>query len=862
MFTWIPIYKEIAEKLLEFRNNRKELIDLLLEMEKDNLKVISLNDKISEDSDETTKIQNIDPFTFFANFNRSTTDENRQALLEKIKEKWQIVNSIPSDFSGLPALTPQNAWFFAYAYQREPDAIDNLWELYKQVMEKNPKDVDANLFNKCLTQRGIKQNITAGVFWIRPNDYFPLVGGVEEYLNNEFGIDEIRIDKLKFTGYLELLDTIKSKTNKPFYEISHESYMNSHDFINEEKPDELIKKFLESDLYKHFREHHLSQKIEREKKAWNLIQSNKGNINKEIIEELIDVVDSHINPAGEKKFGWFGLMLMGNNKNKILHTTSLKLNQWISTLLFSNLDYDEALEKCMNELKIPGAGYGFASLLLYLSNPEKYNVYILNPAINAFKLLFDINLKDYKRSIERYNVFNEKVIELRNKYDLKPQEMDWFINNINHFYNNRYVSDIGGEEKERNKPNSQDMKVGLNTILYGPPGTGKTYKTIEQAIQIIENLSIEELNSKYDSRSNIKKKHQEYFEKGQIKFVTFHQSFSYEDFIEGIKPVVQDEENESGSGNELKYTIEKGVFREIAEDAMKSIDQGEDKKYVLIIDEINRGNIANIFGELITLIEDDKRKGNPEALTAELPYSKKQFSVPNNLYLIGTMNTADRSIEALDTALRRRFTFEQIHPDPKLINPSALVLSLWQKYEYCKNWDDEPFYSKAVKLYEFLGFDSDEFELSEKYYQKMLGKGWNELNLSEEISIGEFDGFRPDLMLEKINRRIEVLLDSDHCIGHAYFMKLSDCDEPFQELKKIFKNKILPLLQEYFYGDLAKIGLILGKDFIKQEKISNVETLFAESEYENKDEYEDTLIVKIKDIDSLTVDSFKKIYEY
>lgn len=446
---------------------------------------------------------------------------------------------------------------------------------------------------------------------------------------------------------------------------------------------------------------------------------------------------------------------------------------------------------------------------------------------------------------------------------VKPNELKLFNQEIAVPYFG--INVIGDKVKvglEQSKLSKSKIATNLlNTILYGPPGTGKTYKTIERAVQIIENLAIDELNSKYDSRTDIKKKYQEYFDKGQIKFVTFHQSFSYEDFIEGIKPIIQDETEESDLNNELKYTIEKGVFREIAEDAMKSIDQGEDKKYVLIIDEINRGNIANIFGELITLIEDDKRMGNSEALTAELPYSKKQFSVSNNLYLIGTMNTADRSVEALDTALRRRFTFEQIHPDPKLINPSALVLSLWQKYEYCINWDDEPFYSKAIKLYDFLGFDSDEFEVSEKYYQKMLGRGWNELNLSEEISISEFEGFRPDLMLEKINRRIEVLLDSDHCIGHAYFMKLSDCNDPFEELKEIFKSKILPLLQEYFYGDLAKIGLILGRDFVEFRTVNKTEKLFADFEYENMDEYEDTPIVNLKDIDNLTIESFKKIYE-
>lgn len=861
MFTWIPIYKEIADKLLEFRTNRDELVDLLMKMENDNLKVISLNDRLNEDSKETIKIRDIDPFSFFANFNRSTTDKNRQAFLERLKQKWGLQKSIPSDFSGLPALTPQNAWFFAYTYHREPDAIDNLWVLYQQVMERNPRDVDADLFNKCLTQRGVKQNITAGLFWVQPNDYFPLVGGVEKYLTDEFGINEIRIDKLKYSGYLELLAEIRKKTDKPFYEISHESYMSSHDFTDERKSDELIEKFLKSDLYKHFKEYHLSQKIEREKKAWDLIESNKGNIRRKIIEEFIEIVDSHINPEGEKKSGWFGLMLMGNNRKKILSVSDEALNEWITTLLFSDLEYEVELEKCMNELKIPGASYGFASLLLYLSNPERFNVFISSLAISAFKLIFDKDLKAYKKGIERYNAFNKYAIELRDQYNLMPQEMDWFFNNINHFYeNNEGISDMSDKKKDRNKTKSQERNIGLNTILYGPPGTGKTYKTIERAVQIIENLSLDELNSNYDSRTDIKKKYQEYFYKGQIQFVTFHQSFSYEDFIEGIKPILQDEKDESDSNNELKYTIEKGVFQKIAEDANESKKRGEDKKFVLIIDEINRGNIANIFGELITLIEDDKRKGATEELTAELPYSKEEFSIPDNLYLIGTMNTADRSVEALDTALRRRFNFEEIAPDPDLINPSSLVLRLWEKYDNLE-WKDDPFNSRVKRLYDFLGFDDSSFKASKNIYSDIGYKNWNELDLSTIVPMNEFNGFRPDLMLQKINNRIEVLLDSDHCIGHAYFMSLSDCDDPFAELKKIFRNKIIPLLQEYFYGDLAKIGLVLGKDFIEYKSVNNAERLFADFDYENIEEYEEVPIIKRIDVEKLGIDSFKKIYE-
>jgi hypothetical protein len=232
----------------------------------------------------------------------------------------------------------------------------------------------------------------------------------------------------------------------------------------------------------------------------------------------------------------------------------------------------------------------------------------------------------------------------------------------------------------------------------------------------------------------------------QIKnyeFVTFHQSFSYEDFVEGIKPKMEEQEND------LSYEIKDGIFKKLCLRATAN----PENQYAIFIDEINRGNVSSIFGELITLIEDDKRIGAENALMVKLPYSKKEFGIPSNLHVIGTMNTADRSVEALDTALRRRFTFEEIMPLPHLLS-----------------------------------------------------------NIS-------FTGFYLDEVLETINKRIEALLDRDHCIGHSYFIKITDGDTT--SLEQTFQNKIIPLLQEYFYHDYEKIALILGEGFVerKEEKV-------------------------------------------
>lgn len=258
-------------------------------------------------------------------------------------------------------------------------------------------------------------------------------------------------------------------------------------------------------------------------------------------------------------------------------------------------------------------------------------------------------------------------------------------------------------------------------------------------------------------------------------FTTFHQAFAYEDFIEGIKPVMDGDVD-----GEVRYQIELGVFRKLCKQAEKD----PENKYAIFIDEINRGNIANIFGELITLIETNKRAGLDDAISVTLPYSKEVFSVPSNLDIYGTMNTADRSIEALDSALRRRFVFEELMPDPSLIS-----------------------------------LDFNGIELSE--------------------------------VLKVINKRIEVLIDRDHQIGHAYFLKLGTVATENQ-IKDVFADEIIPLLQEYFYNDYVKIGMVLGKGFVVTEGVE-IER-FAKISGSVASDYTDQTIYKINP--ELKYDSF------
>ena len=403
--------------------------------------------------------------------------------------------------------------------------------------------------------------------------------------------------------------------------------------------------------------------------------------------------------------------------------------------------------------------------------------------------------------------------------------------------------------------------IPLNQILFGAPGTGKTYHTKKMAVEIIN-------GKKERTREEINKEYEELIEAGQIVFTTFHQSLSYEDFIEGIKP-------ETIDGN-VTYEIKDGIFKQLCSRAIQNnlnigdlvggyeitkntpeivylkkpkaetivpipkylIDQlsklvhegkinYEDIKnkiaidkmpettekyilngypnifaqlvekintsnkknkqnYVLIIDEINRGNVSAIFGELITLLEEDKRKGNPEHTEVVLPYSGDNFSVPNNVYIIGTMNTADRSVEALDTALRRRFSFVEMQPNPNILS-----------------------------------------------------------------KVGNVDLSK---LLETINKRIEVLIDKDHQIGHSYFIGIENIDG----LRRTFKDKIIPLLEEYFYGDFGKIGLVLGGAFI--ESVEN-EIAFPKNFKYEEDFFEDKKIYHITSFDKWDEKAFISIYK-
>src|SRR5690554_1278404 len=489
-------------------------------------------------------------------------------------------------------------------------------------------------------------------------------------------------------------------------------------------------------------------------------------------------------------------------------------------------------------------------------SPEAYlnRIQDFNQILRNSQSVFNAIEKELNRSqISSYSKYNKKELE-RMAFDID--------------FRNEILSQLETQTKTEKPMESikSDKKTPLNQILFGAPGTGITYNTKRVAVEIIngeKQRTREEINAEYEDLVN----------KKQIVFTTFHQSLSYEDFIEGIKP-------ETSDGN-VTYEVKDGVFKSLCQNAnpkntvsfenayeklqqklaeneiielktptdktfsialnkngnlslmtgSKREKQGvltkekllqqlngkevfigwegyfkgvinhlksefnfnpetteNTKNYVLIIDEINRGNVSAIFGELITLLEEDKRKGNKEQTEVTLPYSNDKFSVPNNVYIIGTMNTADRSVEALDTPLRRRLSFIEMQP-----NPSVLLNSEYQ-----------------------------------------------DVDLKQ--------------LLETINQRIEVLVDKDHQIGHSYFIGIQN----LEDLKLVFKDKIIPLLEEYFYGDFGKIGLVLGGNFIYQEE--NTAKFPKDFTYEN-DFLEDKKVYRFTPFENWDEQTFISVYE-
>lgn len=807
-FTWINVYNKIAHKMLEYKNKPKEFVELMCKTAEDAgmENVRTSRTYMDVVNGQTCMYDEIDPISFMNKFDMYS-HAKRSKLIEAFQKNTGMEIDIPKDYDGIPSTHSLSSSIVRWKDDRDSDDVSNIWELFEVALtgdlsNEQDKAKFIEFYDKVTSKPYAKYNISVGLFKVRPDVYINLDSTNREYLRKKF---KIKIDKCP-TGseYLELLEDIKTrlaKDNQSILDFSHKAWLSrqqqgKHYWIyspgenaymwdyckengkmvlgyNEIGDLNLLEEYTE--LEKAVKEAYYKENPMHDKCALDDFKNN------------MQVGDIVIAKKGVKKLIGYGEVISDyyydTERETYKHTRDVK---WIKTGMWNVEDVEgqkQVVSKTLTDLTKYGE-YPMKFLRLMegesepVSQDRNYFWLNANPKIWSFSELkvgecieyTAVNESGNKRRIYR-NFENAKKGDMVIAYESNPtkaivglcvveeelkdniikiKKLETLINPIpladiqsapelsnteyrqnpqgslfvltENEYN--YILDVVREvninnHKEVDSYTKQDFlsKVYMsedeydklcnlldrkkNIILQGAPGVGKTYMAKKLAYSI--------MGCKDDSR---------------IKFVQFHQSYSYEDFVEGFRPT------------ETTYKLEQGVFFNFCEQAKNN----PDKKYFFIIDEINRGNLSKIFGELLMLIEKDKRD---EKLS--LAYSKKAFSVPENLYIIGMMNTADRSLAMIDYALRRRFAFYKVKP--------AFENDKFIEY---KNSLDNAKFNKLIDTIKVINAE-----------------------IREDLSLGE--GFE---------------------IGHSYFCELDKVTD--MDIESIVTYEILPLLEEYWFDNTDK----------------------------------------------------------
>ena len=743
-FNWSNFYGEFATTLLEYKNDRKGLISKLKSAyEETGMKLPKM--------ESNGEILDIDPFTIFGLFNKGITDDNRKRILGEIAKQFNLKNKVPFSFEGIPLVNNLRSTFFNFAEERGENDINNLWEVFESAIRYADNPTQGNklkiesTYNNVIKQKGIQWNITMGLYWIRPNTYINL-----DSKNREFIIKQ----KILPQQFIKEVNQFKNVPNG-------EQYIQLCDLLLEKIKDGQYG-------YRDFKELSFIA-YERNMSVDTVTQHNTQNT---------DIAKNTI---------LYGPPGTGKTYNTVMYAVAIIENKKLEEIKKEN--YTEFIDR-YNKYKEDG-------LIEFTTFHQSYGY---EEFIEGIKPVIHSDEED--ETDIQYEVVPglfKKFCDIAGKPILRKEKCDIGINE------SPTIWKISLEGSGENSTRTECMKNEHIRIGYDEYGREITNLFKGAAGRHILNYFINDMSigdivmSCYDCNTvdaigvvtGEYEWHNEYPEYKRLRKVNW--------IVKGIKENIIKINNGSRLSNPTVYKLRMDLsdVMEIIEKYSKNTIEVEEKKknHVFIIDEINRGNISKIFGELITLIEPTKRIGQTEGQKVRLPYSQKLFGVPNNVYLIGTMNTADRSIATIDTALRRRFNFKEMLPDEEVLDGIYV----------------------------------------------------------EDVSI-------KDIFI-KMNKRITVLFDREHTLGHAYFLPLKDAPT-IETLANIFENSIIPLLQEYFYEDYEKIRMVLGdnqkdsedKQFITIEE-NDYNDLFGYIDYD----FDEMSTYKINSFALTNIEAYRSI---
>ena len=790
MFSWIPIYTELAKTILPFRNRQSELIQLLRELGAEGIPAGSTFDK--DDKGAKIPLTSIDPFTFYSSFNRGLTKENRCKILAHFKDRLRLQSEVPTDFDGVPVVSNQAAWFFAYQSERKPDDIPSLWTLAESVVARPPEELDPKLFERCLQILSVgPAKLTMGMFWLNPKHYIACDANNRELFERNGINGEIQ----NLSMYQQVIKQVNAKLGTDYPQISSNA-VNSPKELDKQYwaggfqwgDTSKLEEFIQGNFWQLGWDKNGANPAA--KKNWDYFQQVKigdefaikglggrNDLRVHYIGEVIGKTEDGVlklrqlnrplyrdkGPKGMAGATWFDTLVPIKSQEIIRaifhgeHSTSesgssviVDSASGVNVILYGPPGTGKTFETIERSVKVIAPSFAgdhaahkrkFDELrregrveFITFHQSYSYEDFIegIRPVVDvseeggspryecrpgAFKRLacnalfdcletaegakklvpFDVLWKALLSQIESDPEAKYPGLSEKTSYQLTVTPKG-NLEGVNVISDKRFLCSRKILEQVFNAKRSQDSV------------------TVSDVMEVVARGCHSQLVAAVFNELRRVEKSQ-FLGKAQLQR---HTAYSEEEKAEAVQRYLADGEK---SGYQLK-------------------PESQWNQYVLVIDEINRGNISKILGELITLIEPDKRLrtgDNQNTLVVTLPYSGERFAVPANLHVLGTMNTADKSIALVDVALRRRFDFKEL----------AVDLSV------CK-----------------------------------------QLTGSMRSA------------LQELNRRILLRKDRDHQIGHAYFVSVAN-DASFNQR---FRSQIIPLLQEYFYNDWEGLRYILGEN--------------------------------------------------